>query len=76
MLSDAGATAVAPSDGAVLWEHSWPGAAITQPARVGDRGFLLNTNSTAGAGVGTRRVDGDPRARRAGPPPNGGPRPG
>ncbi len=56
MLSDAGATAVAPSDGAVLWEHSWPGASITQPARVGDRGILLNTNSTAGAGVGTRRV--------------------
>ena len=56
MLSDVGATAVAPSDGAVLWEHSWPGAAITQPARVGDRGLLLNTNSTAGAGVGTRRV--------------------
>ncbi len=56
MLSDAGATAVAPSDGAVLWEHSWPGAAITQPARVGDRGLLLNTNSTAGAGIGTRRL--------------------
>ena len=56
MLSDAGATALAPADGTVLWEHAWPGAAITQPARVDDRGLLLNTNSTAGAGVGTRRV--------------------
>ncbi len=76
MLSDAGATAVAPFDGAVLWEHAWPGAAITQPARVDDQGLLLNTNSTAGAGVGTRRVAVDPRARRVDRHRACGPRPG
>ena len=49
MLSDAGATGVAPADGAVLWEHAWPGAAITQPARVGDGDILFSTVSNAGA---------------------------
>ncbi len=55
MLSDAGATGVAPADGAVLWEHAWPGAAITQPARVSEGDVLISTGSAAG-GVGTRRV--------------------
>lgn len=56
MLSDAGATGVAPADGTVLWEHAWPGVAITQPARVGEGDFLLSMVSEAGSGIGTRRV--------------------
>jgi len=36
LLSDAGATSVAPADGRVLWRHSWPGAAILQPAMTAD----------------------------------------
>jgi outer membrane protein assembly factor BamB len=57
MLSDAGATGVSPADGAVLWEHAWPGgAAITQPARVGDGDILFSMVGQAGAGVGTRRI--------------------
>ncbi len=55
LLSDAGATGVAPFDGAVLWEHAWKGDAIvsrpawtTRPA--------LEHDSTAGAGVGIRRL--------------------
>jgi outer membrane protein assembly factor BamB len=55
MLSDAGATVLAPADGTVLWEHAWPGAAITQPARVSDGDILISTVGTTG-GVGTRRV--------------------
>jgi outer membrane protein assembly factor BamB len=55
MLSDAGATSVAPADGAVLWEHAWPGGAITQPARVSDGDILVSALGMAG-GVGTRRL--------------------
>jgi len=55
MLSDAGATSVAPADGAVLWEHAWPGGAITQPARVSDSDILVSNIGTTG-GVGTRRI--------------------
>ncbi len=56
MLSDAGATGVAPADGGVIWEHAWPGVAITQPARVGDGDLLLSMVGEAAAGVGTRRI--------------------
>jgi outer membrane protein assembly factor BamB len=56
ILSDAGATGVAPADGAVLWEHAWPGVAITQPARVGEGDILLSMVSTGGTGIGTRRI--------------------
>ncbi len=56
MLSDAGATSVAPADGAVLWEHAWPGAAITQPARVGEGDILFGMAGQSAAGVGTRRI--------------------
>jgi outer membrane protein assembly factor BamB len=56
MLSDAGATGVAPADGAVLWEHPWPGGgAITQPARITEGDVLVSTLGDTG-GVGTRRI--------------------
>jgi len=53
LLSDAGATSVAPSDGSVLWRFSWPGAAILQPALTADGGVLISTNTMMG-GVGAR----------------------
>jgi len=53
LLSDAGATSVAPADGGVLWKNSWPGFAILQPALTEDGGVLITTNSMAG-GLGTR----------------------
>ena len=56
MLSDAGATGLAPADGTVLWEHPWPGGAITQPARAEDSDILLSMVAAAGSGIGTRRV--------------------
>jgi outer membrane protein assembly factor BamB len=55
MLSDAGATSVAPADGTVLWEHGWAGGAITQPARVAAGDVLISALGDTG-GVGTRRV--------------------
>ena len=56
ILSDAGLTAIAPADGAVLWEHAWPGGAITQPARLDGGDILLSMVSTSGSGIGTRRL--------------------
>jgi outer membrane protein assembly factor BamB len=56
MMSDAGATGLNPADGTVLWEHAWPGVAITQPARIGDGDLLLAMVNSAGSGIGTRRL--------------------
>jgi outer membrane protein assembly factor BamB len=55
LLSGSGATAVAPADGKVLWKHSWPGAAILQPA-VTEDGALLITSGDMSGGMGTRRL--------------------
>jgi outer membrane protein assembly factor BamB len=55
LLNKAGATSVAPADGAVLWKHSWPGFPILQPAVTADGGVLIATSSAAG-GLGTRRL--------------------
>ena len=55
LLSDSGVTSVAPSDGTVLWKHSWPGSSILQPAVTADGGVLIATSSAAG-GIGTRRL--------------------
>jgi len=52
LLSDAGATSVAPADGATLWEHLWPGPAIVQPAVIGGGELLIS----AGEGKGIRRI--------------------
>jgi outer membrane protein assembly factor BamB len=55
LLNAAGATSVAPRDGSLLWEYSWPGSAIVQPALTADGDVLINTSAATG-GVGTRRV--------------------
>ncbi|MFN8004752.1 MAG: PQQ-binding-like beta-propeller repeat protein [Acidobacteriota bacterium] len=55
LLSASGATSVAPADGKVLWEHSWPGSAIVQPAVTPDGDILVSTGGSAG-GLGTRRL--------------------
>jgi hypothetical protein len=55
LLSAAGATSVAPADGALLWEYSWAGSAIVQPALTAEGDVLINTIAMAG-GVGTRRI--------------------
>jgi outer membrane protein assembly factor BamB len=55
LLSEAGATSVSPTSGAVLWEHAWPGGAIVQPAITTDGDVLINSIAPTG-GVGTRRL--------------------
>lgn len=53
LLSDAGATSVSVTDGKVLWQHPWSGAAIVQPAPSRGGEVLIS----AGEGKGLRRVD-------------------
>jgi outer membrane protein assembly factor BamB len=55
LLSEAGATSVAAANGALLWEHAWPGGAIVQPALTADGDILINSISMTG-GVGMRRI--------------------
>jgi outer membrane protein assembly factor BamB len=56
LISGFGATAVAPADGAVLWEHNWPGGAIVQPAQMPDGDVLIHAESSGPAGLGLRRL--------------------
>jgi outer membrane protein assembly factor BamB len=55
LMGGAGATSVAPGDGAVLWKHAWPGSPIVQPAMLPDGDLLLSTADAMG-GLGTRRI--------------------
>jgi len=55
LLSEAGATSVAPADGKVLWEHLMPGSPILQPALTADGDLLIHMMDMAG-GLGIRRI--------------------
>jgi outer membrane protein assembly factor BamB len=44
----AGATSFVPADGAVLWEHPWPGFPIVQPAQIANGDVLLSGQSGTG----------------------------
>lgn len=56
LLTAAGATSVAPADGKMLWQHSWPeGTTIVQPALTSDGDVLINTLTGTG-GLGIRRL--------------------
>jgi outer membrane protein assembly factor BamB len=55
LLTGDGATSVAATNGAVLWEHSWPSFAIVQPALTADGDVLMSICGAAG-GIGTRRL--------------------
>lgn len=50
LLSDSGATTVAPADGKQLWAYKWRGASIVQPAMTADGDVLM------AVGGGTRRL--------------------
>lgn len=54
-LSSKGAVAVAPADGKVLWQFSWEGMPIVQPAVLPDGDLLVSTTENAMA-VGVRRL--------------------
>ena len=55
LLSEAGATSVAPADGKVLWEHPLAGSPILQPALTADGDLLIHMMDMAG-GLGIRRL--------------------
>jgi hypothetical protein len=52
LLSEAGATSVALADGALLWEHAWPGYPIVQPNLTADGDILMSVSDSSG----TRRI--------------------
>jgi len=51
LLSEAGASGVAPVDGTLLWQHAWPGALIVQPALTAAGDVLIGADT-----IGTRRI--------------------
>ena len=55
LLSPPGITSVAPADGTLLWEHTWDGGAITQPALTAEGDVLINAMASTG-GLGIRRL--------------------
>src|SRR5580658_1162970 len=52
LLSQTGLTSVALADGALLWEHPWPGYPIVQPALTADGDILISVSDSSG----TRRL--------------------
>ena len=49
LMSSPGATSVAPADGGLLWEYSWPGGTrIVQPALTADGDLLVSRGDTSG----------------------------
>jgi outer membrane protein assembly factor BamB len=48
LLSEAGVTSVALADGALLWEHAWPGYPIVQPALTADGDILIDVSDSSG----------------------------
>ena len=57
LMSGAGVTSVAPTDGTLLWEHEWTGSgmSIVQPALAAN-GDVLITGGDAMGGLGLRRL--------------------
>ena len=56
LMHGAGATSVALSDGALLWEHQWPGETrIVQPALTANGDILISAGEGTG-GSGLRRI--------------------
>lgn len=56
LLSNAGVTSVAPADGALLWEHPWPGIGIMQPALTAEGDLLISMIDGGAMPIGTRRL--------------------
>jgi outer membrane protein assembly factor BamB len=55
LLSGQGVSSVAPADGALLWQHLWPGFSSLQPAVTSDGEVLVSASSASG-GIGIRRL--------------------
>jgi outer membrane protein assembly factor BamB len=48
LQNEAGTSSVTPADGILLWEHSWPGHPIVQPALIGDGDILISADEKSG----------------------------
>jgi outer membrane protein assembly factor BamB len=56
LMSSTGATSVAPADGKLLWNHSWPSdTRVVQPAATADGDLLISIGDGMG-GAGLRRI--------------------
>jgi outer membrane protein assembly factor BamB len=56
LLDEGGATSVAPADGTLLWQHSWPGIGILQPALTAEGDVLVSQVDAMAVPLGTRRI--------------------
>ncbi|MCG6927471.1 MAG: PQQ-binding-like beta-propeller repeat protein [Acidobacteria bacterium] len=56
LLTQAGVTSVAPDDGTVLWENTWPGIGIVQPALTADGDVLISQVDQSAVPIGMRRL--------------------
>lgn len=56
LLNGAGAIAVTPADGQLLWTHEWKSDAIVQPVVLADGDILIGSGSGLGAKIGVRRI--------------------
>jgi outer membrane protein assembly factor BamB len=56
LVNGAGASAVAPRDGTLLWKHAWPGDGIVQPAALEGGDLLIASGSGLADNTGVRRV--------------------
>lgn len=56
LANGAGAIAVAPADGALLWQHAWPGDGIVQPVLLADGDVLIGSGSGLNEASGLRRL--------------------
>ncbi|MCP4726910.1 MAG: PQQ-binding-like beta-propeller repeat protein, partial [bacterium] len=48
LMNNAGAVSVNPADGALLWDHAWPGTPIVQPVLMEDGGILISVGERSG----------------------------
>ena len=48
LQNEAGTISVAPSDGALLWEHPWPGHPIVQPVLTNNGDILISADERSG----------------------------
>lgn len=48
LLNKAGAISVTPTEGTLLWEHSWAGLPIVQPTLIGDGDILISVDERSG----------------------------
>jgi outer membrane protein assembly factor BamB len=48
LLNGAGATSVTPANGKLLWEYTWPGNPIVQPALTADGDILISVGDQSG----------------------------